>query len=156
APQRSAQLPLQSGEIQRSSASEEDKRRWRVLHVRAQQEKVLAKEMGVMSIEHFLPLNNETRRQGRKKVQVQTPVFPGYVFIKSTLDEAYRVDRTKRVVNILDVFNQEQLAWELANLRKALEHKVPLRRHAFLQKGKRVTITNGPFKGLEGVVEDRA
>src|SRR5438105_4892250 len=48
-----------------------DDRCWRVLHVRAQQEKVLAKEMGVMSIEHFLPLNHEVRRAGRKKVQVQ-------------------------------------------------------------------------------------
>jgi len=137
-------------------SSSKDSRRWRVLHVRAQQEKVLAKEMGVMSIEHFLPLNNETRRAGRKKVQVQTPVFPGYLFINSTLDEAYRVDRTKRVVNILNVANQEQLAWELANLRKALEHKAPLRRHAYLQKGKRVTIRSGPFEGLEGVIEDRA
>jgi transcriptional antiterminator RfaH len=135
---------------------EREARRWRVLHVRAQQEKVLAKEMGVMSIEHFLPLNNETRRAGRKKVQVQTPVFPGYLFINSTLDEAYRVDRTKRVVNILNVVNQEQLAWELANLRKALQQKAPLRQHAFLKKGKRVSIRSGPFEGLEGVVEDRA
>ena len=31
-----------------------------------------------------------------------------------------------------------------------------LRRHAFLQKGKRVTIRSGPFEGLEGVIEDRA
>jgi transcriptional antiterminator RfaH len=140
-----------------AAAAAADKRRWRVLHVRAQQEKVLAREMGVMSIEHFLPLNNETRRAGRKKkVQVETPVFPGYLFINSTLDEAYRVDRTKRVVNILDVVNQEQLAWELANLRKALESKAPLRRHAYLSKGKRVTIRSGPFRGLEGVVEDRA
>jgi len=143
-----------AGDAGRDAAA--DKRRWRVLHVRAQQEKVLAKEMGVMSIEHFLPLNNETRRAGRKRVQVQTPVFPGYLFINSTLDEAYRVDRTKRVVNILDVVNQEQLAWELANLRKALENKAPLRRHAYLSKGKRVAIRSGPFRGLEGVVEDRA
>jgi len=141
---------------EREEREEREARRWRVLHVRAQQEKVLAKEMGVMSIEHFLPLNNETRRAGRKKVRVQTPVFPGYLFINSTLDEAYRVDRTKRVVNILNVANQEQLAWELANLRKALQQKAPLRQHAFLKKGKRVSIRSGPFEGLEGVVEDRA
>jgi len=115
----------------------------------------LAREMGVMSIEHFLPLNNETRRAGRKKMQIQTPVFPGYLFINSTLDEAYRVDRTKRVVNILDVANQEQLAWELANLRKALQSRAPLRQHGFLKKGKRVSIRSGPFEGVEGVVEDR-
>ena len=142
--------------VLRNSQPLSDDKQWRVLHVRAQQEKVLAKEMGVMSIEHFLPLNNETRRAGRKKLQVQTPVFPGYLFINSTLDEAYRVDRTKRVVNILNVANQEQLAWELANLRKALQQRAPLRQHAFLKKGKRVSIHSGPFEGLEGVVEDRA
>ena len=77
------------------------------------------------------------------------------MFIRSTLDEAYRVDRTKRVVNILNVVNQEQLAWELANLKLALAQKVPLVKHAFLAKGKRVSIRSGPFSGLEGVIEDR-
>jgi transcription antitermination factor NusG len=68
----------------------------------------------------------------------------------------YMADRTRRVAKIINVYDQKQLDWELTNLRIALEGSATLDPYPFLKKGVRVEVRSGPFRGLEGLIEDRA
>ncbi len=45
---------------------------------------------------------------------MEEPLFPGYLFLLGTLDQAYTADRT-RIANIIRVHDQ-RLDWELQNL----------------------------------------
>src|ERR1051325_3389414 len=94
--------------------------RWHVLHTLARQEKALAKDLTARGIEHYLPLQNSVRYYGKRKLASELPVFPGYLFLRGTLEEAYIADRTKRVARIIEVSDQERLDMELAQIRRAL------------------------------------
>jgi transcriptional antiterminator RfaH len=129
---------------------------WFVLHTRSRQEKILANELSARRVSHYLPLVKRQRLYGNRKAVVEEPLFPGYVFLFGSPDEAYLADRTKRVANIIRVANQRQLEWELHNIRMALSKEAPLDPYPHLVKGIRVEVRSGPFQGLQGVVENKA
>lgn len=126
--------------------------RWHVLHVMSRQEKALVKDMTSVGADCFLPiLKQVTYRRGRKSL-VEGPLFPGYAFLWGTVDDAYVADRTRRVVNLIRVTDQEELERELGNLHRALSLKAQLKPVRLFQRGVRVQVAAGPFKGIEGVV----
>lgn len=128
---------------------------WHVLHTRSRQEKLLAADLAAMGIPYFLPLIREKKHYGKRAVIVETPMFTGYLFLRGTLDEAYRADRTKRVAAVIQVKDQPQIQWELRNLHFALIHSVPLDPFPALVKGVRVEVKSGPLRGLQGIIEDK-
>lgn len=127
---------------------------WIVLHTRNRQEKALAEELDAMRIRCFLPLTTEMRYHGGRKATVHVPVFPGYLFLRGSLDDAYRADRTRRVVKIIPVFDQAALQTELLNLHRVLVAGKRVHRRRALECGMPVEVTAGALRGLRGVVED--
>jgi len=128
---------------------------WFVLHTKSRQEKALAADLERMKIPCYLPLVTQTRFHGKRKASVSEALFPSYLFLRGTKEEAYSADRTKRVANIIDVPNQERMDWELRNLWVALGCGATLDPYPFLKLGRRVTVRSGPFQGLQGFVEER-
>jgi len=128
--------------------------RWHVLHTLSRHEKTLAASLCAMGIACYLPLIRQVRYYGGRKFNVQVPLFPGYVFLRGSTEEAYVADRTGHVARIIPVCAQEQLDWELRNLHAAISRDAPLTMCQFLRKGVRVEIRNGPFAGIQGVVEN--
>ena len=135
--------------------AEQSRLKWHVLYVKSRQEKILADDLGAMGITHFLPLIRESRYSGKRKSVVEMPLFPGYLFLKGTLDEAYRADRTKRVVRIISVPDQSRIDWELRNIHQALNRSATLDPYPSLRVGVRVAGRSGPFRGIQGIIEDR-
>ena len=129
---------------------------WHVLHTSSRQEKILSDTLRAMGVCHFLPLVNQTRYYGKRKATIELPLFPSYVFLFGTLDEAYEADRTGRIARIIPVIDQRQLDRELRTLHLALSQNAVLDRYPLLKKGVRVEVSSGPFRGLQGVIEDRA
>jgi transcription antitermination factor NusG len=128
---------------------------WLVLHTKSRCEKILAEELDLQEIPHFLPLQRRVRYYGRRKAIVHEPMFPSYVFLRGNLDDAYGVARTGRIANIIRVVNQEQLDWELRNLWLAVSSGASLDPFPALKTGVRVEVASGPFRGLQGVIENR-
>ena len=131
---------------------------WHVLQTLPRQEKALARDLGAMKVEHYLPVRRQVRTYGRRKVASELPLFPGYLFLRGDLDDAYNADRTGRVARILPVVNQRQLQWELDNLRRLLAgtgegEQTLLDPYPFLVRGIRVVVARGPLKGTQGLVE---
>jgi len=130
--------------------------RWHVLHTLSRQEKMLCEDLAKRGIRHYLPLVSRTQFYGRRKVVSEIPLFAGYLFLLGTIEQAYGADRTGRVARIIPVFNQDALNWELRNLQIALQRSATLDLYPNLRAGVRVEVRSGPFRGLQGVVEDRA
>lgn len=129
--------------------------RWHVMHTKSRQEKALASAVSAMGIEYYLPLVRKVRYYGRRKAFVEVPLFPSYLFLWGTLEQAYLADRTKRVANVIRVVNQHRLRWELENIRLALSKQAALVPHPYLKEGARVEVRSGPFRGLQGVVRKK-
>ena len=129
--------------------------RWHVLHSRGRQEKALASTLSSMGIACYLPLRREMHLHRGRKVEVEVPVFPSYVFLWGDRDHAFAADRTRRVANLIVVNDQSRLEWELSNLHLALVTKAPLEPFPALQVGVPARVRVGPLAGLEGVVASR-
>ena len=129
--------------------------RWYVLHTKSRQEKAVASHLTAKGINHFLPLVAKVRYYGRRKMIVQLPLFPSYVFLLGNVEQAYEADRTRRLARIIHVTDQQQLGWELQNLRLAVDNQAPLDPYPHLKNGVRVEVRAGPFRGLQGVIEHR-
>ena len=128
---------------------------WYVLHTRSRQEKALTRDLTAMGIRHYLPMLEQTRYYGRRKVLVDTPLFAGYVFLRGTIEQAYQADRTDRVARLIAVADQDTLAWELENIQLALSRRAPLDAYPYLRSGVRVEVRSGPFRGLQGRIDSR-
>lgn len=128
---------------------------WRALHTRSRQEKAVAQLLEAAAVEHYLPLVRRTRVWGGKRRAVFTPLFPGYVFVRSLPEETYVAVDSGRVVRCIDPPDPARLAWELDQLRRALEHVGSFDPYPYLREGRRVRVRSGPLRGLEGLVDAR-
>ncbi len=129
--------------------------RWFVLHTKSRQEKSVARDLRAMGVGHYLPLVRSVRYYGRRKAAVEVPLFPGYVFLRGERDDAFRADRTGRVVKILPVPDEARLEGELEQVRVALGRGVELDPHPYLRCGMRVEVRSGPLKGVRGLITEK-
>jgi transcription antitermination factor NusG len=129
--------------------------RWHVLQTKSRQEKALTESLLSRGMECFLPLAQVNRTHGGRRVKVELPLFPGYVFLRGSLEEAYEADRTKRVAKIIPVFDQKKLDEELRSLELALKASAVFDPFPYLKRGIRVEVISGPMRGVRGVIEDR-
>jgi len=126
---------------------------WHVLHLRPRCEKRMAEYCRSFDLDCYLPLREQTKIYQRRRVTVQKPLFPGYVFVDYRAQDRAHILRSNYVVNILEVANQEQLLAELAQIRKVLVVDPTLGACEAYTRGKRARIVRGPFQGLEGVIQ---
>jgi transcription antitermination factor NusG len=130
---------------------------WYAIYTRAHHEKRVAAELGARSVEHFLPLYSSLRRWKQRRVRLDLPLFPGYVFVRIALGQRLRVLEIPSVVRLVG-FRGLPAALpedEIAALRRGFStsgrsRAEPCPRWA---AGRRVRITGGPFAGLCGVMK---
>jgi transcription antitermination factor NusG len=129
--------------------------RWYAAYTCANHEKNVAAELGAREVEHFLPLYSSVRRWKDRRVQLDLPLFPGYLFVRLALPERLRVVQIPSVVRLVG-FGGLPTALpdtEIETLRSGLCQSLRAEPHPFLTVGRRVRITAGPFAGLEGVLK---
>ncbi|MGK2858889.1 MAG: transcription termination/antitermination protein NusG [Thermoanaerobaculia bacterium] len=80
------------------------------------------------------------------------PLFPGYVFLRHSLDERLVVRQSDVIVSLLEVTDQFALAGELGQLRDLQAAGASLIPCPWIGVGDAVKITEGSFKGYRGVV----
>jgi transcription termination/antitermination protein NusG len=128
---------------------------WYAAYTCANHEKRVAAELGAREVEHFLALYSSMRRWKDRRVQLEFPLFPGYVFVRLPLSERLRVAQIPSVVRLVG-FGGLPTALpdrEMEILRTGLGQSLRAEPHPFLTVGRRVRITAGPFAGLEGALK---
>ena len=126
---------------------------WQVLHTRPRQEKVLARTLTAAGIKHFLPLRSRVTWKGRTRRTVEEPLFPCYLFLYGPREAGFFATATKRVANVIPVSDQVRLAHDLDQIHCAIDQGADLRPAEWLAVGRRVRVTAGPFRDLEGLID---
>ena len=131
---------------------------WYVAHTCANREKRVGEQLLSRSVEHFLPLYASIRRWKDRKVELQLPLFPGYVFVKLALRDQLHVLQIPGVARLVS-FGATPAALpadEIETLRRSLEagpHATP---HPMMDVGRDVRVKSGPMAGLRGILKRRA
>lgn len=131
--------------------------RWYAAYTCANHEKRVAEQLGQRAVEHFLPLYETARRWKDRRMRLQLPLFPGYVFVHLALRDRLRVLQIPSVVRLVG-FNGSPTPLpdeEMEILRAGVSCRLRAEPHPFLTVGRRVRITGGPFAGLEGILQRR-
>jgi transcription antitermination factor NusG len=128
-------------------------RPWSVLHVVANHEKSVAKHLTVRDVEHYLPLYHERSQWTDRRVSLERPLFPGYVFVRITPQTRIPVISIPSVLHLLGTNDSEMVsAEEINRIRKGLATGCVLRPYSNVAVGTRVRIIDGVFAGTTGVV----
>jgi len=130
---------------------------WYAVYTCANHEKRVAAELHARSVENFLPLYHSMRRWKDRRVPLDLPLFPGYVFVRLALCDRLRVVQVPSVVRLVGfggvpaVLPENEMEIVRAGLARGLRAEP----HPFLTVGRRVRIVDGPFAGLEGILKQK-
>ena len=130
---------------------------WYAAYTCANHEKRVAAELQARAVERFLPLYSSVRWWKDRRVNLELPLFPGYVFVRLALRDRLRVLQIPSVVRLVG-FNGLPTALpdtEMEVLRSGLSERLRAEPHPFLKVGRRVRITAGPFAGLQGILKNK-
>ena len=126
--------------------------RWYAVYTSARHEKRVAEQLAQRSVEQFLPLYETVHRWKDRRVRLQLPLFPSYVFVRIVLLDQLKVLKTPGVVRLVS-FNGKPVPlpeWEISALQRGLSSGLHARPHPYVMPGRRVRIKSGPLCGLMG------
>jgi transcription antitermination factor NusG len=129
---------------------------WYAVYAQVRHESKVHSRLLAKSFECLLPqMERWSRRRDRRK-KIQVPIFPGYLFVRSLLDnyEQLKILQTPGVVRI--VRSEEGPLpvphSQMTSLITLLNNASVLTVHPYLKEGMRVRIVNGPLYGCEGIL----
>lgn len=139
------------------AAAEFREPQWYAVYTRARHEKRVAEQLASRRVENLLPLYNSVRRWNDRRVMLQLPLFPGYVFVRMALRDQLQVLELPGVVRLVG-FGGNPCPLpvdDIEGLRHALAQDVRAVPHPFLMAGRRIQVRSGPLQGLAGFVVRR-
>jgi len=130
-----------------------DKPQWYAAYTLPRHEKAVADRLVQQTVESYLPLYSAVHCWNHRRVEVELPLFPGYVFVKMLHSDKFRILSRPGIIRLVS-FNGNPAILpdeEIERLQSSLAiwKATP---YPFLTAGKQVRIRSGPFAGLEGKI----
>ena len=129
---------------------------WFALQVRARQEASVSEQLRGQGYERFLPFYKVRKRWSDRIKEMETPLFPGYLFCRFNPHDRLPILKTPGVIQIVG-FNNTPAAVsqdEILSIQRLVASGVQHQPCPFLAVGDRVRISAGPLLGLEGILTD--
>ncbi len=133
-----------------------DMKRWYVVSTKPRNEDRSAANLAQGGIEVLSPKLKFRRWREGKFVEIVEPMFPSYIFVKFHPVDEFRLVKYTRGIKTIVNFNGRiiPLADELiAFVRERLVDGVATVEKKEFQKGEKIIIREGPFKGFSGIFE---
>src|SRR5260370_25994796 len=117
--------------------------KWYVLFVRSNQEKRVAHGLDERGIEHFLPCYQAVRQWKDRRVKLEPPLFPGYVFARLAFIQRIRALTVPTVISLVgskhapSVISEDEIQW----ISHGIEHG-RAEPHEYLNVAERAPLTD--------------
>lgn len=129
-------------------------RRWYVLHTKSRHENVVDEGLRKKSLEVFLPKIKVRSKRRDRRMMIEVPLFPGYVFIKTDLHPTAHLEVVKTVGAVKLIGSKLGPVPvpddTIDSLRIMVSSDQPILTGTRLRKGDRVLVIDGPFTGVTG------
>jgi transcription antitermination factor NusG len=104
----------------------------------------------------MVPLYRSRRRWSDRVKEIETPLFPGYLFCQFDPYNRFPIVSTPGVIRIVGVGRQPVSIdqSEISAIQTLVQCKLGRQPWPFLEVGERVQIMSGPLNGLEGILID--
>ena len=127
--------------------------RWYALYVRSRHEKVVECGLKGKGYSAFSPFYRVKRKRVDRIVEIDMPLFPGYVFCLFDSAKRLPILMTPGMVGIVGPGNRPEPVddTEIASIRALALSGRPVQPWPFLRSGQRVRLQAGPLQGAEGI-----
>ena len=128
---------------------------WYVLHTKSRFENVVNEGLQKKSLEVFLPKIKVPSKRRDRKLMINVPLFPGYLFVKTILLPQAHLEIVKTVGVVRLVGSKDGPVPVSLDTIESLKIMVssghPVATGSRFQKGDRVMVVAGPFAGVNGL-----
>jgi len=121
---------------------------WHVVYTKPRWEKKVAVLLSKKGIENFCPLNKVLRQWSDRKKIVEEPLFSGYVFLKTTTAEKWRIKEVDGILNYVHWLGKPAIVpeTEIETIKRFLnEHQTLHISTTHFKPNDRVNILSGAF-----------
>ena len=129
---------------------------WYAIYTRSRHEKRVYERLSEKKIEAFLPLIEQWSRRKDRRKRIQVPLFPGYLFVQSPMDQYayYEILKTESVVRILcsGGIPTPIPDRQINNVQILMKNRIAVTPCQYLKEGERVRVAHGPLVGIEGIL----
>ncbi len=127
---------------------------WYAVYVRSRHEKVVEGALNGKGYAAFSPAYRVRRKHSDRTVDVQVPLFPGYVFCQFDPARRLPILTTPGVVFVVSAGEAPQPieAQEIASLQTIVASGRPIQPWPFLKEGQGVRVQAGPLAGALGTL----
>jgi len=132
------------------------KAKWYLLYTKSKMERKIGESLKELGIDYLLPTKTEVRILSDRKKTIQTPLFPGYLFVFAA--EASNIIDTLSIANVLYFVRcgREKVIVPdtvIDNIRIVTSKNLPLDVcRGYIAPGSKVFIKSGPLTGLRGEI----
>ena len=120
-------------------------------------ERKVVKEIQFKGVEAFLPLQKVVRQWSDRKKKIETPLFPNYVFIKSSRNTLYELLRIRELVRVVSFEGKfcRIPECQIESIKKVMKGDFPIQNENFIPRiGSPIKVEYGPLAGVEGVIKE--
>jgi len=123
------------------------------LYVRSRHEKVVESALKGKGYPAFSPFYRTKRKRVDRTVEIDTPLFPGYVFCRFNAHQRLPILITPGIVEIVPANKPQPVDdTEISSIRTLALSGLPVQPWAFLASGQRIRLNAGPLMGAEGIL----
>jgi transcription antitermination factor NusG len=132
-------------------------RAWRAIQSRHFHEKIVARLLITKGYEVFLPTYRSLRKRSDRCIDLEVPLFPGYLFCRCEGAYLSPVLNTCGVTRVLGSRDNPAIVEEaeIDRLMVMTRSRLDLEPWTFVAAGQTVHIHSGPLQGIEGIVVGR-
>ena len=125
---------------------------WYALYTKHHHEKKVIDYLGSQGIEQYLPLILTLRQWKDRKVWLDLPLFPCYIFVYCNIaDKKNLLNRTKGIISIVGSTGPEIVPnYQIDSIKHVLASQLTFEHINEFVKGEDVLVVRGPLKGIRG------
>jgi transcription antitermination factor NusG len=129
---------------------------WYAVYTRSRHEEKVYTMLKNKDFEVFLPKAETWSRRKDRRKKIWVPLFPGYIFVQSQLDNYSHHDilKTVGVVRIIGIKGRPRPIpeEEIVSLKLMVNSGQPVFPHNYIKTGDKVTVIDGPLEGVVGTI----
>ena len=101
-----------------------------------------------------MPLVKKVRQWKDRKKKIEMPLFNSYIFVNFDYKNRFDVLETHGIVKIINFGGKPAIIpdWQIESLKQMLEFPGTLQLEQYIKPGEIVEITEGPMRGMRGMV----
>jgi transcription antitermination factor NusG len=133
---------------------------WYAVYTRSRHESTVDVMLRRQSVETYLPRRRAWSRRRDRRVSLELPALPGYLFVRCRLwgEVRAQIKKTPGVIRLVENAGRPCVISEreVDSLRIALERSPRIETHPHLKTGDPVEVIRGPLLGVRGYLERSA